>query len=435
MTHPTDLDVAAWLRERIEDVASQRGWAIEASSNGARVRCGEGCEVEIVHSAPSVDADLACCQVHLVKDSTAITSTETFVLNENAGAAETARCVSLALKMAATSTEASDMTRLFNAFLRAAIKAIEQRDPTACGHAFRVAALTKKLAEIVDQKTTGNFAQVQYTPEALREIEIAALVHDFGKVNVREEVLVKAKKLYPPTLKVIRSRFDFVKRSIENDHLHRRLMMMEDGTPSEELAILDAACERAVSDIEDCWRIICSANEPAMLPAGDFAKIEEIANRTYFDLGGHRQPFLEGVEVESLVTARGSLTSEELDEIRAHAAHTIAFLQQIPWPKNLSSVPSIAGAHHEKLNGSGYPAKLQGDQIPLASRMMAVADIFDALTAADRPYKKAVSVEQALDILTMEAKDHHIDKDLLELFIENDVYRVTSDALDSGASH
>ncbi|MDD5307332.1 MAG: GAF domain-containing protein [Deltaproteobacteria bacterium] len=318
----------------------------------------------------------------------------------------------------------AEIQRIFDGFIRASVHAIEQRDPSTSGHSFRVAALTRRLAEVVDASGNGPYAASRFTKVELEEIETAALLHDFGKVGVREEVLVKAKKLYPPNLNLIRSRFDFIRRSIENDHLHRRLMMVEEGAPPQELAILDQARERAVAEIEDCWRVIRAANEPTILAAGDFEKIEEIARRTYFDVGGKRQPYLEQDEIKSLMIAKGSLTDEELAEIRSHASHTISFLQRIPWGKSLRRIPAYAGAHHEKLDGTGYPHGLKAPEIPLPAKMMAVADIYDALTAADRPYKKAVPVERALNILEMEVKDGHIDGELVRLFKAAEVYKV-----------
>jgi HD-GYP domain-containing protein (c-di-GMP phosphodiesterase class II) len=319
-----------------------------------------------------------------------------------------------------------EINRIFDGFVRAAVHAIEQRDPTTSGHSFRVAALTRRLAEVVSHVTAGPYAGAAFSDDDLKEIEISALLHDFGKVAVREEILVKAKKLYPPNLKIIRARLDFIRRSIENDHLQRRLMMIESGTPEQELAILDQASARALADLDECWRVISTANEPTVLPAGDFAKVEDVAGRTYFDLDGKRRQYLEAEEVKALLIAKGSLTEEELAEIRSHASHTISFLNKIPWGRSMRRIPAFAGAHHEKLDGTGYPAGLPQEAIPLPSRIMAVADIFDALTASDRPYKKAVSLERALQILDFEVKDRHIDAELVRLFKEHEVYRALS---------
>ncbi len=324
----------------------------------------------------------------------------------------------------------AEIRHIFEGFVRASVHAIEQRDPTTSGHSFRVAALTRRLAEVVSRQAEGPFAGVSFTEGQLAEIETAGLLHDFGKVGVREEVLVKAKKLYPPELEIIRARFDYIRRDIENDHLQRRIMMIETGVGSEEVAILDSSCERTIGEIDECWRIISAANEPTVLPEGDFAKVEDIAQRTYFDVDRNRRPYLRPEEVRALLTAKGSLTEEELVEIRSHAEHTISFLARIPWGRGLRRVPEIAGAHHEKLDGSGYPRGLREAEIPIEARMMAVADIFDALTASDRPYKKAVSLERAFQILGFEVKDGHIDAELLHLFREHEVHKVLSEKND-----
>jgi HD-GYP domain-containing protein (c-di-GMP phosphodiesterase class II) len=318
----------------------------------------------------------------------------------------------------------AEIKRIFNGFIQASVHAIEQRDPTTSGHSFRVAALTRELARVVNNQTDGRFKDVHFPDDAIKEIETAALLHDFGKVGVREEVLVKAKKLYPKNLDLIRSRIDYIRTAIENDHLQRRLLMVEEGTPSEELSILDEARQRAVDDIDDCWRIVNTANEPTVLAEGDFAKVEDVAGRTFFDVNGNPRHYLEPDELKALLVAKGSLTVEEMDEIRSHAAHTMSFLERIPWGKSMRNIPKIAGCHHEKLDGSGYPNGLKDQEIPLPSKMMAVADIYDALTAADRPYKKAVPLEKALKILEYEVKDNHIDGDLLDLFRKHEVYKI-----------
>jgi HD-GYP domain-containing protein (c-di-GMP phosphodiesterase class II) len=317
-----------------------------------------------------------------------------------------------------------EINRIFDGFIRASVHAIEQRDPTTSGHSFRVAALTRGLAEVLNRQQSGPFANVTFDEQVLKEIETAGLLHDFGKVGVREEVLVKAKKLYPEVLEIIRARFDYIRRDMENDHLQRRLMMLETGVDEQEIAILDQSCQRALQEIDECWRVISSANEPTVLPEGDFAKVEQIAGRTYFDVDRNRQPYLKPDEVKALLTAKGTLTDEELDEIRSHANHTISFLKQIPWGKSLRNIPAYAGAHHEKLDGSGYPFGIKDEEIPLPAKIMAVADIFDALTAADRPYKKAVSNERAFQILDFEVKDGHIDGELVRLFKEHEVHKI-----------
>ena len=167
------------------------------------------------------------------------------------------------------------------------------------------------------------------------------------------------------------------------------------------------------------------ANEPTVLAQGDFERITEIAKETYVDLRGDVQRLLADDEVEALSVRRGSLTSQEFDEIRGHVSHTFRFLSQIPWGKALRRVPIIAGAHHERLNGTGYPNRLRAEEIPVQSKMMSIADIYDALTASDRPYKKAVPVERALEILDFSVKDQHLDPDLVRIFREARIWERT----------
>ncbi|MCZ7687433.1 MAG: hypothetical protein M5U28_55315 [Sandaracinaceae bacterium] len=159
-----------------------------------------------------------------------------------------------------------------------------------------------------------------------------------------------------------------------------------------------------------------------MLKQGDFTRIAELGRRSILGPSGEPVPLLSPTEVESLQVTRGSLNGEEIDEIRSHVVHTYNFLSKIPWGKNFLRVPEIAGAHHEKLNGTGYPKGLSSEHIPLQSKIMTIADIYDALTARDRPYKKAVPRERALAILGFEVKDGNIDADLVQAFIDGEVF-------------
>ena len=176
------------------------------------------------------------------------------------------------------------------------------------------------------------------------------------------------------------------------------------------------------AELQEALAAVLSANEPTVLAAGDFAKIEAIAKETYFDMRGQMQRLLDEDEVVALSVKRGSLTPGEYDEITSHVTHTFRFLSQIPWGSALRRVPVIAGAHHERLNGTGYPNRLRAEEIPVQSKMMSISDIYDALTASDRPYKKAVPVERALDILEYGVKDQHRDPELVRIFREARVW-------------
>lgn len=311
---------------------------------------------------------------------------------------------------------------LFEGFVKASVEAIESRDPTTSGHSRRVADLTVELAKVVDSESHGAYKDARFTREDLRELEYASLLHDFGKIGVREKVLVKAKKLYDESFELIRARFDFVARSIEADILRRKLAAIERGVPKSELDALDLEHAERRAEIDAAWQTIELANEPTVLAAGDFAKIEQLAKETYFDLRGETRHLLEPGDAIALSVKRGSLTPQEYEEISSHVVHTFKFLSNIPWGKAFRRVPQIAGAHHERLNGTGYPNRLRAEEIPVQSKMMSIADIYDALTASDRPYKKAVPVERAVDILELAVKDQHVDPELVRIFREAKIW-------------
>ena len=316
---------------------------------------------------------------------------------------------------------ATAIETLFEGFVSAAITAIEQRDPATSGHSERVAAMTCALAMAADRARTGPFRDVRFGPAQLREIRYAGLLHDFGKVGVREQVLLKARKLYPESLALIEQRHAFLVRSLEwrealtrAEHLERHGRAGYD----ELLRHLAVRHEEEIMELSRFLETVRQANEPTILPDGDFASLDALATRMYEGLDGERLPFLTGAEIEALRIPKGSLDEAEWAEMRRHVTLTHGFLSTIPWTSELAGIPAIAHGHHEKLDGSGYPQGLLGSAIPLQSRMMTVADIFDALTAADRPYKKALPVATALDVLSEEVREGRLDGAVLDLFLE-----------------
>ena len=317
---------------------------------------------------------------------------------------------------------------LFEGFVRAAVTAIEQRDPTTSGHSFRVSTLTQGLAETVDRVGTGAYAGVRLSREQMKEIRYAALLHDFGKVGVREEVLVKAKKLYPLQLDLVRQRFDYIRKELEANVTRQKLQILLERTREEALArigALDEEYQQNLREIDDYFQFILQVNEPSILHEGNFDKLIQIARRSFLDPRGLEQPFLKPEEIRYLSIPQGSLDAEERSQIESHVIHTFNFLTQIPWTKELKEVPRIARAHHEKLNGTGYPYRLQGDEIPLPTKMMTICDIFDALSASDRPYKKSVPVERALAILDASVRQNQLDSELFRLFLKAKIYERT----------
>jgi HD-GYP domain-containing protein (c-di-GMP phosphodiesterase class II) len=342
------------------------------------------------------------------------------------------RSVRLALSLASQAAVAyenrklyNDIQTLFEGFVKAAVTAIEQRDPTTSGHSLRVAAYTQGLAEIVDQVSTGPYSASHFDHEQMKEIRYAALLHDFGKVGVREEVLVKAKKLYPLQMELLKQRFDYIRKEVEVGMVRRKLQMFlerDRGDALSEIARLSEDFEQRLDKIQDYLEFILQANEPTLMEQGQFRKLREIAKQSFLDSKGSELPYINADEMRLLSIPKGSLDAAERQQIESHVVYTFNFLSQIPWTKELRGVPEIARAHHEKLNGSGYPYKLNADQIPLQTKMMTICDIFDALTASDRPYKRAVPVDRALSILDECVKANEIDAELFRLFRESTVY-------------
>ena len=342
------------------------------------------------------------------------------------------RSVRLALSLASQAAVAYENRKLYNdiqtlleGFVKAAVTAIEQRDPTTSGHSLRVAAYTQGLAEIVDQVSTGPYGASHFDHEQMKEIRYAALLHDFGKVGVREEVLVKAKKLYPLQMELLKQRFDYIRKEVEVGMVRRKLQMFlerDRGDALSEIARLSEDFEQRLDRIQDYLEFILQANEPTLMQQGQFRKLNEIAKQSFLDTKGSELPYINADEMRMLSIPKGSLDAAERQQIESHVVYTFNFLSQIPWTKELRGVPEIARAHHEKLNGTGYPYKLNGDQIPLQTKMMTICDIFDALTASDRPYKRAVPVERALSILDECVQANEIDAELYRLFRESKVY-------------
>jgi HD-GYP domain-containing protein (c-di-GMP phosphodiesterase class II) len=316
----------------------------------------------------------------------------------------------------------AEIEELFEGFVNASVTAIESRDPVTSGHSGRVADLTVGLAEAVNRAPNGVYASLRFSDHQMREIRYASLLHDFGKVGVREQVLVKAKKLEPGKLEIVLQRLR--QRSLEE-----ALAMLAQAWKGGE-AYDPAAWESRVRDREtEAARLIAlirQSNEPTVLDQEVAKGLGLVADLDFTHWSGAKQPVLEEPDLAVLRIRRGSLSESERMEIESHVTHTFRFLSQIPWTGDLQGVPEIAYAHHERMTGTGYPRKLGGDAIPVQSRAMAIADVFDALTARDRPYKGAVPLEKSLDILGEEAKHGHLDQPLLDLFIEAKVFERTS---------
>lgn len=315
----------------------------------------------------------------------------------------------------------NDIERLFQGFVNASVTAIEARDPTTSGHSSRVAELTVGLAEAVNLTPNGRYGALHFTPNQIREIRYASLLHDFGKVGVSEQVLVKAKKIEGERLESIFQRLH--QRTLEA----MRDRMLESWSKGQAFDHdqVGNLLHRQDEETRRLMELVRRSNEPTVLPQEVAQELDTLEDLTFQHWSGDRRLLFEPSDLDLLRISKGSLSIKEREEIQSHVTHTFRFLSQIPWTSELSGVPDIAYAHHERLNGRGYPRQLTETDIPVQSKLMAISDVYDALTAADRPYKAAVTVERSLEILEQEAKVNLLDTEALRIFIEARIYERT----------
>ncbi|SNT22154.1 3',5'-cyclic-nucleotide phosphodiesterase [Noviherbaspirillum humi] len=323
-----------------------------------------------------------------------------------------------------------DIERLLDGFVRASVQAIEERDPVTAGHSFRVAAYAEHLAKAVDQADSPELRQVTFNVDQLREIRYAALLHDFGKVGVRENVLRKEKKLHPADMALLEQRFRYARACLERQG-YRRLVELHSRHELGMAEFRDAkqAMEAGMRDeyqrLDRFLEAIRRANEPSVSYREGGTELKEILDYACFEDDEAILSLLYPAESDALRVPKGCLTQEERREIEAHVADSYSFLILIPWTRDLGAVPTIAHGHHEKLDGTGYPMGLRGAQISPQTRILTICDIFDALTAGDRPYKKAVPVEQALDLIAAECRANKLDTHLFRAFVESQAWSAT----------
>jgi HD-GYP domain-containing protein (c-di-GMP phosphodiesterase class II) len=336
---------------------------------------------------------------------------------------------------------------LFAGFVTASVQVIESRDPTTAGHSERVAKLSVRLSQEVNSVETGILKSIRFSERQLQEIRYAALLHDFGKISIPESIVQKGKKLYPHQLTELNYRFNLLRRTWELECAEQKFSYLLNPPLGSQhqagdncshcgyLQQLDRELTAKLDRLHSYWELLNKLNQPNIISTPEFAQkidsivtdLQQLARYTYRDLDGNLQPLLTTAEIEQLLIPRGSLTATERLVVESHVSHTYDFLCKIPWTKHLQAVPKIAGSHHEKLDGSGYPQGLTATEIPLQSQMMTIADIYDALTASDRPYKRRLPLDRTLAILHQEAAAGKLNIDLLELFEQRQVYAVLSD--------
>ncbi len=336
---------------------------------------------------------------------------------------------SLASQAAVSITNAkliANMTDLFEAFVKVMATAIDEKSPVTGGHIRRVAELTLTMAEVIHDLDEGHFKDKTFSPDQMYELRIAAYMHDIGKVTSPVEIVEKAKKLQTifDRIQYVRLRMAYISQKIELEGQEAKIKILQNGSSPEKLNSIEKETLEKLMEIEEIQRFINKCNEPGeFLDDEILVRLKEVSEKTYIDDAGEQQPFLTADELVNLSIRRGSITEKERQKMQGHAAVTLKMLKQIPFTKKLKNIPDFAGAHHEFLNGKGYPLGLKGDEISFEGRLMAVTDIAEALTASDRPYKKAMPLETVYRILRSMVEGGELDPNLVELFIEKEVYK------------
>lgn len=324
----------------------------------------------------------------------------------------------------------TQLEELFESFINLINAAIDEKSPYTGKHCERVPTLTMMLAEAASATTQGPLADFHMSERDRYELKIAGLLHDCGKITTPVHVVDKATKLQTlyDRIGLIDTRFEVLKRDAEIEALHRKLSLRAARDPKAE-AQIDADLQDQLHEIADDRDFLRKTN------VGAEAVPPEVLQRVR-NIGGHYQwrnpegiltDFLNADELENLTIRAGTLTQKERDVINHHIVATIKMLEKLPWPRHLKNVPEYAGGHHERMDGKGYPRGLRREQMSWQARMMGIADIFEALTAADRPYKPGMTLSQALSIMVKFKNNGHIDPDLFDVFLREGVYRRYAD--------
>ncbi|MDP6033423.1 MAG: HD domain-containing phosphohydrolase [Candidatus Marinimicrobia bacterium] len=322
-----------------------------------------------------------------------------------------------------------DLENLFESFIKLIASAIDAKSPYTGGHCERVPEITILLANAVQETKDGPFADVTFTDKEMYELKIAAWLHDCGKVATPEFVVDKSTKLETIYDRVheVETRFGVLRRDEEIKRLKKELKIERDKSLSvddreNKIKELKKSFRKTMNTLKSDLEFVQESNVGGEFMSGDKKdRVYKIANYRWKP-NGKMERFLSEDEIYNLTIPKGTLTPEERKVINDHIVVTINMLEELPYPKHLQNVPEFAGGHHEKLDGTGYPKGLVKDEMTVQARIMAIADIFEALTARDRPYKKGKTLSQAMRILGFMKNDAHIDVDLFDIFVKEKIY-------------
>ena len=320
----------------------------------------------------------------------------------------------------------NQLEQLFESFINLINTAIDEKSPYTGGHCQRVPMLTMMLAEAVNDTAHGPLRDFTMTDKDRYELKIAGLLHDCGKVTTPVHVVDKATKLETifDRVHLLDTRFEVLKRDAESELLRRRIELAERSAPRQEVEAAEARFRERVRQLDDDRAFLraCNIGSEAMSET-DIERVKSIASYRWIDSAGHEASFLTADELKNLTIRFGTLNAEERQVINHHIVATVRMLEALPWPKHLKNVPEYAGGHHERMDGKGYPKGLTREQMSVQARVMGIADIFEALTAKDRPYKRGKTLSESLEILGRFKQNGHIDPDLFDIFVRNKVYQ------------
>ncbi len=309
--------------------------------------------------------------------------------------------------------------KLMEAFVHVIAQAIDAKSPYTGAHCQRVPVITEMLADAACSVRDGPFADFSLSPEERYELHIASWLHDCGKITTPEWVVDKATKLERvyDRIETIRTRVEILKRDAEIACLHQKIARPQ------QAATLETALRVEMAQLDDDFAFLERCNRGTeRMPADDQARVRRIADRQWRDTKGQMRPLLDSDEADNLCIRYGTLLPQERAIVNNHIVMTIQMLEDLPFPRDLRHVPEYAGAHHERMDGKGYPRGLTREQMSVPARIMAIADIFEALTAGDRPYKPAKKLSETLAIMERMKASNHIDPDLYDLFIASGIY-------------
>jgi HD-GYP domain-containing protein (c-di-GMP phosphodiesterase class II) len=311
-----------------------------------------------------------------------------------------------------------DLEVLLESFIKTIAAGIDEKSKYTGDHIRRVAELTMEIAKKINEATEGPYVSVYLDEDKLKELRIAAWLHDIGKVTTPEYVVDKATKLETifDRIELLRTRFEIIKRDREIEHL--KTLIKKGNVDPADVVNNDKFFQEMEQDLEFLARINMGSE---FVGNEMMEKLKRIAQKQW-SIDGKKQTIINENELYNLSIRNGTLTAEERNIINNHVVITYKMLSQLPFPKKLKHVPDYAAAHHERLNGTGYPFELKGDQLSLQARILAFADIFEALTAKDRPYKKGKTLSEAVKIMAAMVADGHLDADLFKLFMDEKIY-------------